>query len=41
LAGNLLMMGPMLLWLCIAMLALMAAMLVVWRYIKMALIGTR
>ena len=38
LAGNLLMMGPMLMWLCLAMLGLMAVMLFVWRHIKMALL---
>lgn len=35
-ASNLLMMGPMLLWLCLAMLGLMGIMLAVWRRIKMA-----
>jgi prepilin signal peptidase PulO-like enzyme (type II secretory pathway) len=37
LASNLLMMGPMLLWLCVAMLGLMGVMLLVWRRIKMAI----
>ncbi len=37
LAGNLLMMGTMLLWLCLAMLGLMGVMLLVWRRIKMAM----
>ncbi len=37
LAGNLLLMGTMLLYLCIAMLGLMAGMLFVWRHIKLAL----
>ena len=37
LAGNLLLMGPMLLGLCLAMLGLMAVMLFVWRHIKLAL----
>jgi prepilin signal peptidase PulO-like enzyme (type II secretory pathway) len=37
LASNLKMMGPMLLWLCVAMLGLMAVMLFVWRHIKMAM----
>lgn len=36
LASNLMMMGVMLLWLCLAMLGLMAVMLMVWRRIKMA-----
>ncbi|MEM8667453.1 MAG: prepilin peptidase [Planctomycetota bacterium] len=39
LAGNLLMMGAMLLWLCIAMLGLMGVMLMVWRRIKMAILS--
>jgi leader peptidase (prepilin peptidase)/N-methyltransferase len=34
-ADNLLLMGPMLLWLCLAMLGLMAFMLFVWRNIKL------
>ena len=37
LAGNLLMMGAFLLWLCLSMLGLMAGMLFVWRHIKMRL----
>jgi prepilin signal peptidase PulO-like enzyme (type II secretory pathway) len=41
LAGSLLLMGPMLLWLCMAMLGLMAVMLFVWRYIKITLLGRR
>ncbi len=36
LAPNLKMIGPMLLWLCLTMLVLMAIMLFVWRHIKMA-----
>lgn len=38
LATNLKMIGPMLLWLCLTMLGLMAFMLFVWRHIKMALL---
>lgn len=37
-ADNLLLMGPMLLWLSLAMLGLMAVMLFVWRHIKMRLL---
>ncbi|TWU59299.1 Type IV leader peptidase family protein [Rubripirellula tenax] len=37
LATNLQMIGPMLLWICIAMLGLMGVMLFVWRHIKMRL----
>lgn len=37
LAPNLLTIGPMLLWICITMLGLMAVMLFVWRHIKMRL----
>ncbi len=37
LASNLLLMGPMLMWLCIGMLGLMGAMLFVWRRIKMVI----
>jgi leader peptidase (prepilin peptidase)/N-methyltransferase len=36
-AGQLQVMGPMFIWLCIAMLGLMAVMLFVWRLIKMAI----
>ena len=38
LADNLLLMGPFLLWLCVAMLGLMAFMLFVWRHLKMWLL---
>lgn len=37
LAGNLILMGPALMWLMVVMLVLMAAMLFIWRHIKMAL----
>ncbi len=37
LANNLRMMGPMLLWMCPTMLALMGFMLFVWRHLKMAM----
>lgn len=39
LSTNLLMMGPMLLWLCLAMLGLMGVLLMVWRRIKLAILS--
>ena len=41
LAPHLDLMGPVMLWICLAMLGLMAAMLFVWRLIKNAILGSQ